>query len=172
MPHLHQQDSVKMSWARDNIVATTWPCYHASKLLDFALILYIFVVLWLLNLHLDTETLIFLDFFLVPEALLHTLSRCPCRAAKKLSRAQLWKMRKRRKGLFLLVGAELSLPLQENGREVSAAVRLQLEQVQQWDSGQLYRYLSSPVPKVIDFPRYNMKCSGENVTLPAKFHIV
>ena len=26
------------------------------------------------------------------------------------------------------------------------------------------------VPKVIDFPRYNMKCSGENVVLRGMFH--
>ena len=35
------------------------------------------------QLHLDTETLIFFEFFLVPEALL----RCRCREAKQLSRA-------------------------------------------------------------------------------------
>ena len=28
------------------------------------------------------------------------------------------------------------------------------------------------VPKVIDFPRYNMKCSGENVILRGIFHVV
>ena len=28
------------------------------------------------------------------------------------------------------------------------------------------------VPKEIDFPRYNMKCRGENVILHGKFHVV
>ena len=28
------------------------------------------------------------------------------------------------------------------------------------------------VPKVIDFPRYNMKCSGENVILHGIVHVV
>ena len=28
------------------------------------------------------------------------------------------------------------------------------------------------VPKVIDFPRYNMKCSEENVILRGIFHVV
>ena len=33
-------------------------------------------------------------------------------------------------------------------------------------------YPSHTVPKVIDFPRYNMKCSGENVILHGIFHVV
>ena len=28
------------------------------------------------------------------------------------------------------------------------------------------------VPKEIDFPRYNMKCSGENVVLHGIFHVI
>ena len=32
--------------------------------------------------------------------------------------------------------------------------------------------LKYTVPKVIDFPRYNMKCSGENVILREIFHVV
>ena len=31
---------------------------------------------------------------------------------------------------------------------------------------------SYTVPNVIDFPRYSMKCSGENVTLCGIFHVV
>ena len=30
---------------------------------------------------------------------------------------------------------------------------------------------TAPKPKVIDFPRYNMKCSGENVILRGIFHV-
>ena len=33
-------------------------------------------------------------------------------------------------------------------------------------------YIQYTVPKVIDFPRYNMKCSGENVTLRGIFQVV
>ena len=41
----------------------------------------------------------------------------------------------------------------------------------------LYKITSSndriyTVPKVIDFPRYNMKCGGENVILRGIFHVV
>ena len=46
-------------WARDNTDATMWPCFQATKLLVIAFLLY---SLWLL--HLDTETLIFLECFL------------------------------------------------------------------------------------------------------------
>ena len=31
---------------------------------------------------------------------------------------------------------------------------------------------SFTVPKKIDFPRYNMKCSGENVILRGIFHVI
>ena len=34
------------------------------------------------------------------------------------------------------------------------------------------RIVRCTVPKVIDFPRYNMKCSGENVILRGIFHVV
>ena len=68
------------SWARDNTTATTWPGFQATNLFFIALLLY---SLWLL--HLDTEKLIFFEFFLVPEVLL----RCCCREAKQMSRAQL-----------------------------------------------------------------------------------
>ena len=52
-------------WARDNTFATTWPCFQTSKLLDFTFLLY---SLW--QPRLNTETLIFFEFFLVPETLL------------------------------------------------------------------------------------------------------
>ena len=37
-----------------------------------------------------------------------------------------------------------------------------------------YKLISCTVPKEIDFPRYNMKmkCSGENMILRGKFHVV
>ena len=55
----------KQSWARDNTVATTRPCFQATTLTVIAILLYLE---WLL--HLDTETLIFFEFCLVPEALI------------------------------------------------------------------------------------------------------
>ena len=33
-------------------------------------------------------------------------------------------------------------------------------------------FVSYTVPKVINFPRYNMKCSGENVVQRGIFHVV
>ena len=73
------------SWARNNTVATMWPCFQATQLLVTALLQY---SLWLL--HLDTETLTYFEFSLVPEALLR------CRVVvvaklKKMTRAQLCK---------------------------------------------------------------------------------
>ena len=71
------------SWARDNTAATTWPSFQCIFYFVFALCIY---SLWLL--HVDTEALTFSFFFLLTTVL--TLSRCRCREAKNLSRAQLW----------------------------------------------------------------------------------
>ena len=38
--------------------------------------------------------------------------------------------------------------------------------------GAVRRQKEYTVPKVIDFPRYNMKCSGENVILRGIVHVV
>ena len=62
------------SWARDNSVATKWPCYHSTKLFVVAILLYL-----LLLPHLDTEAQLFFDFCLVPEAILR------CRVVAKLN---------------------------------------------------------------------------------------
>ena len=35
-----------------------------------------------------------------------------------------------------------------------------------------FKLMLRTVPKVIDFPRYNMKCSGENVILRGIVHVV
>ena len=80
--HSNLKSSCKQSWARDNTAATTtWPCFQAT----------IFVV----AITVDTEALKFCKCFLVPETLQYhvvalSLSRCRCREAKILSRAQLW----------------------------------------------------------------------------------
>ena len=76
----------KHSWARDNSVATMWTCWKATKLL------YLFWVKATPSKHWGLT--IFRFYFgpwLVPEAILGTLSRCRRREDKKLSRAQLWK---------------------------------------------------------------------------------
>ena len=64
--------STYQSWARDNTAATTWPWYQA--MLQY--------LLWLLLV--DTETLIFLEFFLVPEAKL----RCRVAVVAKLKKCR------------------------------------------------------------------------------------
>ena len=70
------------SWARDNTAANTEHYLQATKVLVIVLCLY---SLW--QLHLDSETLIFWYFFCHGSSI--TLSRCRCREAKKMSRAQL-----------------------------------------------------------------------------------
>ena len=42
-----------------------------------------------------------------------------------------------------------------------------------WDSATMQATEAMhTVPKVIDFPRYNMKCRGENVILRGMLHVV
>ena len=53
------------SRAHDNSAATMWPCFQATKLYVTSILLHL---VWLLRL--ETETLLFFDFFLVPEGLL------------------------------------------------------------------------------------------------------
>ena len=73
-------DSKTQSWARGKTVETTRPCFQATILIFIAILLY---CIWCGYLpYLDTETKIFFEFFLVPEALFR------CREALKLLRAQ------------------------------------------------------------------------------------
>ena len=69
------------SWARDNSVATMWPCYQAIKLFEISILLYLLL--------LPHWGLTIFQFFSVPLGYI-TLSRCRCCEVKKLSRAQLW----------------------------------------------------------------------------------
>ena len=65
------------SWARHNNATTTWPSFQATKLLVIAWFLYSLRLL-----HLDTKTLNFFEFILVPKALLRcrvVATLCNCR---------------------------------------------------------------------------------------------
>ena len=66
------------SWARDNTAATN--CFLGHKIVGYCIMLQL--------LHLDTETLTFFIFVSGNRSFI-TLSRCDCREAKQLSRAQL-----------------------------------------------------------------------------------
>ena len=80
--------NIYQSWARNNSVATMWPWFQGTKLFVVAILLYL---LWLP--YLDTVAYnYFSNFFwsLTGPWGSVTLSRCCCREAKKLSRAQLW----------------------------------------------------------------------------------
>ena len=78
---------IYQSWARDNTAATRGHGFLCYKVVVFALLLNL-----LLLLHYDTETLRFFEFVLVPQALLHcVLSRCRMSLSrgKKMLPAQL-----------------------------------------------------------------------------------
>ena len=47
-----------------------------------------------------------------------------------------------------------------------------LATVHPWIRVQDRKFLHCPKSTVIDFPRHNMKCSGENETLSGIFHVV
>ena len=67
----------------------------------------------------------------------------------------------------MCVGTSLSYAITEQIRENGINVKLREMALKKYIT-----HLPCTVPKIIDFPRYNMKCIGENVILRGIVHVV